>query len=221
MLDIVVNHVAWNGGDRLGAYKDFDPFDSSRYFHAPCLINQVPEANTTTDQQCWLGSDMVALPDLRTEDDDVRSLFGSWIEGLVANYSVDGLRIDSALNIEPSFFPGFLQSANVFATGEVFTSNVSQACEYQEDSIGSFLNYPVFFQLIDSFNSSAGGFSNLVDTIETLNSSCSDPTMLATFQSNHDQNRFASYTDDTSLAANILTYVLLQPGIVSAHTRLM
>lgn len=54
--------------------------------------------------QCWLGDDIVALADLRTEDKDVQSIFDTWIKGLVSQYNIDGLRLDSAGNVNPSFF---------------------------------------------------------------------------------------------------------------------
>lgn len=37
--------------------------------------------------QCWLGDDVVPLADLRTEDDDVQSIFNDWISGLVSQYN--------------------------------------------------------------------------------------------------------------------------------------
>jgi len=213
MLDVVVNHMAWKGNPNLDAYSQFSPFDSSDYFHTPCLISQVPDANISTLENCWLGDDVVALPDLRTESPNVASMLASWIEGLVANYSVDGLRIDSALNVEPQFFPNFLAAAGTFATGETMDGNASISCVYQANSIGSILNYPIYYPLARAFTSSQGSFSELVADIAWVNRSCSDPTTLATFSENHDVARFASLTGDLALAANILTYVVMQPGI--------
>jgi hypothetical protein len=62
---------------------------------------------------CWEGDNTVSLPDLRTEDSDVLSTFESWITDLVSNYSVDGLRVDSAEEVDQAFFPPF-QSAGTF-----------------------------------------------------------------------------------------------------------
>ena len=59
------------------------------------------------------------------------------------NYThiVDGLRIDSALNVDPAFFDDFVPASGVFATGEVMNGITATACVYQR-TIGSFLNYP-------------------------------------------------------------------------------
>lgn len=43
---------------------------------------------------CWLGDTTVPLPDLNTQDPEVQSVYGDWIENLVNEYSFDGLRID-------------------------------------------------------------------------------------------------------------------------------
>ena len=59
---------------------------------------------------CWEGDNTVSLPDLRTEDADVLSTFETWIAQLVATYSIDGLRVDSAQQVDNAFFPPF-QSA--------------------------------------------------------------------------------------------------------------
>lgn len=98
--------------------------------------------NQTNVEVCWLGSNIVSLADLRTEDDDVRDMLGVWISEIVSNHSIDGLRIDTALNVEPGFFSGFVDAAGVFATGETMSGDLSHACQW-EDDIGSLLNYPV------------------------------------------------------------------------------
>jgi alpha-amylase len=37
--------------------------------------------------QCWAGDNIVSLPDLRTEDANVLSMWERWITQLVANYT--------------------------------------------------------------------------------------------------------------------------------------
>lgn len=132
MLDIVVNHMGMIvvPGQRLIAddapgfagkalkvdYSVFNPFDDQKYFHSYCAVDG--NTNQTNVEVCWLGDNVVPLADLRTEDDAVREMFGNWISGMVSNYSIDGLRIDTAVNVEPDFFPDFVEASGVFATGE-------------------------------------------------------------------------------------------------------
>lgn len=133
MLDIVVNHMGMNsarnrvtiGTDYAIAfagpsenvdYSVLKPFDDQKYYHSYCAVNG--NTNETNVEACWLGSNVVSLPDLRTEDDVVRDMLTDWIREMVSNYSIDGLRIDTALNVEPEFFPDFVEASGVFATGE-------------------------------------------------------------------------------------------------------
>ncbi|KAI9655165.1 MAG: hypothetical protein M1821_005648 [Bathelium mastoideum] len=212
MVDVVVNHFAWDGPYQQINYTQFDPFNDEKYFHPYCLIEDYTDANDTVIQDCWLGDDAVTLPDLRTEDKDIIDNFTSWIKGLVANFTVDGLRIDSALNVDPAFFSDFVPASGVFATGEVMNGIASVACVYQR-TIGSFLNYPVYYPLIQAFESPTGSIGQLADQINGIKTTCDDPTTLASFSENHDVPRFASTTDDMSLAKNVLTYTLLTDGI--------
>jgi len=54
-----------------------------------------------------MGSNTVSLPDLRTENQNVKDVWNAWIKALVAKYSIDGLRIDSVQQVDNNFFPDF------------------------------------------------------------------------------------------------------------------
>lgn len=45
------------------------------------------------------GSDEVTLPDLATDSPKVQKIFNEWISDMVANYSIDGLRLDTAKHL--------------------------------------------------------------------------------------------------------------------------
>lgn len=79
------------------------------YYHPFCLIDY---NNQTSIKVCWEGDNTVSLPDLRTEDSDVSSVWNSWITSLVSTYNIDGLRVDSAQQVDNAFFPPF-QSAGM------------------------------------------------------------------------------------------------------------
>ena len=53
----------------------------------------------------------------------------------------------------------------------------------------------------------------LVDNINKVAEACRDPTLLGTFSENHDIPRFGSYTQDVSLAKNVLAFTILFDGI--------
>ncbi len=71
-------------------------------------------------QQCWEGDNIVSLPDLRTEDADVLSEFNTWIKELVSNFTIDGLRIDSVMEVDTAFWSTF-QTAGKFSQSRHIT----------------------------------------------------------------------------------------------------
>jgi len=178
MMDIVVNHMAFSGAANNIDYSILNPFNDAKYYHHYCEMDYSGK-NLTSLEECWLGSWFVPLADLRTEDQAVQEIFGDWIEEMVANYSVDGLRIDAGVNVQPDFFTDFVKRAGVFATTEVYLSDDSSACKWQETS-GSILNYPLYWPLSSAFTH-GGNISGLVDMMESEKSNCRDTTVLGTF----------------------------------------
>lgn len=124
MVDIVVNHNAWNGDASSVNYSTFVPFDKHSDYHSHCSIDY---DNITSVQGCWLGDSNVELPDLATEASNVVEGYQTWIDQLVSDYSsecalhhndcyqrrqlssrlVDGLRIDTAKHVDSDFWFGF------------------------------------------------------------------------------------------------------------------
>ncbi|KAI6808352.1 alpha-amylase, partial [Hortaea werneckii] len=207
MVDVVVNHMACPGECD---YNTFYPFESADHYHTFCPMTDAADAFVL--QHCWLGDENVGLADLRTEDPWVRETFAEWISQLVSNYSIDGLRIDSAINVEPDFFQGFVDAAGIFATGEVMTGDERLACGWGE-SIGSILNYPMYYPLIGAFSSPQGDIATLIAKMDSMKHNCVNTTSFATFSENHDVARFASMTSDSSLAENLIVFTVMADGI--------
>ncbi|PYH63383.1 alpha-amylase [Aspergillus vadensis CBS 113365] len=211
MLDIVVGDMAWAGNSSTVDYSTFNPFDDQKYFHDFKLLSSDP-TNETCVLDCWMGDTVVSLPDLRNEDEQVQNILGSWISELVSNYSIDGLRIDSVLNIAPDFFSNFTKSSGVFTVGEGATADAADVCPLQP-SLNGLLNYPLYYILTDAFNTTNGNLSTITESISYTKGQCEDVLALGTFTANQDVPRFGSYTSDISLARNILTSSMLADGI--------
>ncbi|RAH73821.1 alpha-amylase [Aspergillus aculeatinus CBS 121060] len=211
MLDVVVGDMAWAGNSTTVDYSTFNPFNDRKYFHDYKLLSSDP-TNDTCVLDCWMGDNIVSLPDLRNEDEQVQRMLGTWVSELVSNYSVDGLRIDSVLNIDPDFFSGFNKSAGVFLFGEGATKTAADICPLQSD-LNGLLNYPLYYILTNAFNTTHGDLSAIFQSIDYTKSLCTDVLALGTFTSNQDVPRFGSYTSDISLARNILTTSMLADGI--------
>ncbi|KAJ6102429.1 hypothetical protein N7486_004856 [Penicillium sp. IBT 16267x] len=211
MLDIVVGDMAWAGNASTIDYSTFNPFNDQKYFHDYKLLSEDP-TNETCVLDCWMGDNTISLPDLRNEDQDVQQILGTWVSQLVSNYSIDGLRIDSVLNIPSVFFSNFSKSAGVFTMGEGATQDVSGYCSLQP-SLSGLLNYPLYYILSEAFNTTNGDLNKIVQSIDYIRTNCEDLLPLGTFTANQDVPRFGSYTSDISLARNILTTSLLADGI--------
>jgi alpha-amylase len=180
MLDIVVNHMvgpAYNDGQ-----IDFSlmrPFNDEKYFHSYCPSGYT-DADLDNLQNCWLGSEEAPLADLKTESQEVRDMLALWIKNQVWKYGVDGLRIDAAINVPSDFFTSFMEAAGVFATSEVYTRHEELACKYSE-TIGSILNYPLYWPLTEAFQAEQGSMQALADMVASIAKGCKDPTVLGTF----------------------------------------
>ncbi|KAJ5449451.1 glycoside hydrolase superfamily [Penicillium daleae] len=210
MVDVVANHMGYDGAGNTVDYSVFNPFDSSSYFHSYCEISDY--SNQTNVEDCWLGDTTVSLPDLDTTLSSVQTIWYNWVTDLVSNYSIDGLRIDTVKHVQKSFWPGYNSAAGVYCVGEVFDGDPAYTCPYQS-YLDGVLNYPVYYQLLYAFESTSGSISDLYNMINSVASDCSDPTLLGNFIENHDNPRFASYTSDYSQAKNVLSYIFFSDGI--------
>nr|AAC49622.1 alpha-amylase [Lipomyces spencermartinsiae]prf//2203288A alpha amylase [Lipomyces kononenkoae] len=210
MVDIVVNHFAFSGNHADVDYSEYFPYSSQDYFHSFCWITDY--SNQTNVEECWLGDDSVPLVDVNTQLDTVKSEYQSWVKQLIANYSIDGLRIDTVKHVQMDFWAPFQEAAGIYTVGEVFDGDPSYTCPYQENLDGV-LNYPVYYPVVSAFQRVGGSISSLVDMIDTLKSECIDTTLLGSFLENQDNPRFPSYTSDESLIKNAIAFTILSDGI--------
>ncbi|PGH17299.1 hypothetical protein AJ79_01183 [Helicocarpus griseus UAMH5409] len=209
MVDVVVNHNGWAGEASSVDYSQFVPFNSKDQYNEPCDIDYDDQSSI---EDCWLVTTGTSLPDLKTSDPGVAEVFNSWITGLVSNYSVDGLRIDTVKHVEKEFFPAFVEAAGVYSIGEILDGDPAYTCPYQ-DYMPGVLNYPVYYPLLETFQATTGSMGRLIEGMNGVSQACADPSLLGTFSENHDTPRFASYTDDIALAQNVLAFNVLADGI--------
>lgn len=89
-----------------------------------------------------MGDRTVSLPDVKTKDQRVRREYGQWISGLVSNYSIDGLRLDTVLQVEKSFWRDFAAAASgMYMVGEAFSPDIRTVCGYG-NYLSGVMNYP-------------------------------------------------------------------------------
>jgi alpha-amylase len=155
----------------------------------------------------------VPLPDLKTNSPRVRQGYNDWIKSLTSNYSIDGLRLDTVLQVEKSFWKGFRDAVkDMYMVGEIFQEGADFVCDYQNYLSGLF-NYPVYFPLINAFKSTSGSMAALSEGIDKMAVACKDISLLGSFSENHDNARFPSQQPDIAQAANVITFTMVADGI--------
>ncbi|CAI7610049.1 unnamed protein product [Penicillium glandicola] len=214
MMDTVINNMAYitNGSNPATNidYSVFTPFNNADYFHSYCKITNWE--NMTDAQLCQTGDTYVPLPDLFTEHTDVQQLLIKWAKNAIETYSIDGLRIDAAKHVTPSFLSNLSKGINLtFMTGEVLEGAVSIMNNYQTNYIDSLPNYPIYFGIIDAFTN--GSTTSLAKDVEDMRISIPDVNAMASFSENHDKPRIASYSQDMAMAKNVLVFTMLFDGI--------
>lgn len=206
MVDIAPNHVGLNAD--AGNYTQYSPFNETEYFHDEC---DIVWNDRTSEQLCWLQG----LPDLRTEDAGIRQIYAAWIKDLVTTYSIDGIRIDTALEIEPEFWTdgGVKEAAGVFMLAEINHSPPEVLAPYQQ-YVDGYMDFSSWNWFTDAFQTIGASMYDLYNGTNWLASMTNiDPTLFGTFVENHDQVRFPYRNSDMALAKNIASVAMLRDGI--------
>lgn len=162
---------------------------------------------------CWLGDENVALADVNTEDSSVVSTYNTWIKNLVATYGFDAIRIDTVKHVRQNFWPDFVSAAGVHAVGEVLDGDPAYIAAYQNNSMNSVFNYPLYYALDSAFNSTSKSLSQVVTALNNNKQQFKDTTLLGNFISNHDNPRFESHVTDKALIKNAVATIYGVEGI--------
>ncbi|KAI9466045.1 alpha-amylase [Lactarius psammicola] len=207
MVDIVANNVM-----ATSITPDFSKymFKEATQYHSYCPIDW---GNVTSVQDCWLGDTKVALPDLNTEDQTVASTYGTWVNNLVQEYGIDGLRIDAAKHVQAPFWASFCASAGVFCLGEVFGDDITMASSYQR-VMDSVLNFPLYDAIVQAFSiPGPANMSGLAAVMGQIQNSFKDSTVLGNFLENQDVSRWHSLSVDPQSLYNAMVLTFMSDGI--------
>ncbi|KAG5974263.1 hypothetical protein E4U55_008264 [Claviceps digitariae] len=201
MVDVVANHVG------PGPISDRSPYplNLQSSYHPRCAIDY---NNQFSIENCWVAD----LPDVKTRDPVIRSMYYTWVKWLIGEFKFDGMRIDTFRQVERDFWTGFISAAGVFSLGEVFDGNPGLVAGYARAPLTSLLNYPIYFPL-NRFYQQRGSSQDLVDMHNQVGTMFPDPAALGTFLDNHDNPRFLNQKNDVALLKNALTYVMLARGV--------
>ena len=199
MVDVVANHVGPVGTD----YSRINPFNLAEHYHDYCDINDWD--NQWQIENCRLSG----LPDLKQENEWVAQTLFDWISDLVKKYNIDGLRIDTIMEVPKTFWDTFRNYAGVFQIGEAFKGDINYVADYQ-NHLDSVFNYPLYYTIQSSF---CGSFRNLEGYWFNSRPIYPAPQYVATFVENHDNPRFLNRCNDRSKFTNAAIFSLLWEGI--------
>ena len=132
-----------------------------------------------------------------------------WIHDLVQKYNIDGIRIDTIMEVPKWFWDKFRQSAGVFQIGEAFNGDPGYVADYQ-NHLDSVFNYPLYYAIKSSF---CGNFRDLEYYWFNTRKAFPAPEYTATFVENHDNPRWLNECNDRAKFTNAVIFSLLWEGI--------
>ena len=199
MVDVVANHAAPVGTD----YGRINPFNRAEHYHDWCEINNW--GNQWEVENCRL----CGMPDLKQENNWVTEKLLEWIHDLVQKYNLDGIRIDTIMEVPKWFWDKFRQSAGVFQIGEAFNGDPGYVADYQRH-LDSVFNYPLYYTIKSSF---CGNFRDLEYYWFNTRKAFPQPEYTATFVENHDNPRWLNECNNRAKFTNAVIFSLLWEGI--------
>jgi alpha-amylase len=202
MVDLVFNHVGPVGTDFSRIY----PFNSSEHYHDWC------EINNWDDQWQVENCRLAALPDLKQENEWVTNQLIGWAQWIIANYSLDGIRIDTIKHVPKTFWSTLVSHIpNIYMLGETFSGDMDYLAGYTQIMPGQ-LSYPMYFTLSSTYKDGQS-FWNINATLNGYNNAGIDYSVLGGFVDNHDNARFLNGSTDITRFKNALAFNLLTTSI--------
>ena len=184
-------------------YGRINPFNRAEHYHDWCEINNW--GNQWEVENCRL----CGMPDLKQENNWVTEKLLEWIHDLVQKYNLDGIRIDTIMEVPKWFWDKFRQSAGVFQIGEAFNGDPGYVADYQRH-LDSVFNYPLYYTIKSSF---CGNFRDLEYYWFNTRKAFPQPEYTATFVENHDNPRWLNECNNRAKFTNAVIFSLLWEGI--------
>ena len=209
LFDFVVNHT----GDQHPWVSDPAKKD---WYH-----EEQPIMGDSQDQleNGWLSG----LPDLNTENPEVKNYLFDAADYWINQTDVDGFRLDTVKHVPKKFWSEFAAHVketkkNFFLLGEVWSEDPSYIADYEKTGIDSFVNYPFYKEASTTFSDAGNSLNELYTVWERSQNYFKSPKVLGNFLDNHDNVRFTHLAVQnkknpvTRLKLG-LTYMFTSPGI--------
>ncbi|MBM7554077.1 alpha-amylase family glycosyl hydrolase [Thalassobacillus pellis] len=181
LFDFVVNHTGYN-------HPWLEDPEKKDWFHEE---KRMMGESPSVLENAWLAG----LPDLNTENEEVKQYLFDAAEYWIKETGVDGFRLDTVKHVPKEFWADFNDHVksvdpDFFLLGEVWYDNTKKIASYEETGIDSFVDYPLYEVINQSFQEAGNDLSRLYDVWEANKTFFEQPAMLASFIDNHDNVRF-------------------------------
>ncbi|BCB03007.1 alpha-amylase family glycosyl hydrolase [Bacillus sp. KH172YL63] len=209
VLDFVVNHV---GPEHPWVT---DPAKAD-WFHEKQPMNFDNEESL---QNAWLYD----LPDLNTENPEVKSYLFDVAKWWITETDVDGYRLDTVRHVPKEFWTEFSKEVksvkdDFYLLGEVFDRDPEKIAAYNGAGIDGFVNVPQAEELRTVFQKPDTSMDRLFNFWKYNETFYGQPELMGTFIDNHDMERFTRLLVQEKLFPGTrwklaLTYMYATPGI--------
>ncbi|WP_064092229.1 alpha-amylase family glycosyl hydrolase [Rossellomorea aquimaris] len=209
MLDFVVNHV----GPEHPWVNDPEKTD---WFHEKQPMNFNNEESV---QNAWLYD----LPDLNTENPEVRNYLFDAAKWWINETDIDGYRLDTVRHVPQAFWTDFSKEVksvkeDFYLLGEVFDRDPQQISKYNDVGIDGFVNFPQAEEMRSAFQKPDHSLDRLFNFWKYNETFYNNPYLMGTFIDNHDMERFTRLLVQEKQFPGTrwklaLTYMYTTPGI--------
>ncbi|MGM0753430.1 MAG: alpha-amylase family glycosyl hydrolase [Bacillota bacterium] len=209
MLDFVVNHV----GPEHPWVNDPEKAD---WFHENQQMNFDNEESL---QNAWLYD----LPDLNTENPEVKNYLFDAAKWWIEETDVDGYRLDTVRHVPQEFWTEFSEEVksvkeDFYLLGEVYDRDPQKIAKYNDVGIDGFVNFPQAEEMRSVFQKPDGSMDRLFNFWKYNETYYDDPYLMGTFIDNHDMERFTRLLVQEKLFPGTrwklaLAYMYTTPGI--------
>lgn len=205
ILDYVVNHTGYQ-------HDWLNDVSKKEWFHNKATITDFK----IKDQV--LNYNLAGLPDLNTENPEVKDYFFQNVLWWIDQTGVDGLRLDTVRHVPNEFWNEFAYTIkqtypDFFLLGEVFVSSPSYLASFNDVGFDSITNYSMYDGIKDTFRI-YGDAHKLKAAIKNDNK-FSNKGLNGIFLDNHDVSRLISRTSKHGQAylKQGLTFIMTYPSI--------
>lgn len=209
IVDLVVNHTgAQNKWVSDPKYKD--------WFHD---TGNIVDWNNQSEVE---NGKLSGLPDLNTENPEVRKYLIDMAKWWIRQTGFDGYRLDTVRHVPKDFWEEFVKEIKkeyprFYFVGEVFSGDTNYVAGYQQTGIDGITDFPMYYAISDVFGSVKPA-TQITDVIEK-SAAYKDRSLMATFIDNHDVPRFVNQLTafKTEKLEQALAFMMTYTGIPTMY----